>query len=84
MRSVPRLRSRRSRYTTLPGGSTFQVRTERHGITKRRDNRPVIAGMIFGFGLGVVVFAITQNPIWVGFGAGLGIVAGAVFEVMRP
>ena len=40
--------------------------------------------MIFGFGLGVVVFAITQKPIWIGFGAGLGIVAGAVFEVMRP
>ena len=61
-----------------------------------RDNTPLIAlapllGIIIGGGLGIalgaVVFAITQNPIWIGmgmtFGAGLGLVVGAALQANR-
>ncbi len=49
-------------------------------------------GIAFGAGLGltigIVVFALTQNAVWIGigitFGAGLGIVIGAVFKANRP
>ena len=50
------------------------------------------SGIAFGAGLGltlgIVVFALTQNAVWIGlgitFGAGLGIVIGAVFKANRP
>ncbi len=51
---------------------------------ERRDNTPFVAyGIMIGARLGVVVFAVTQNPIWIGFFSGLGVVVGAVLQANR-
>ena len=51
---------------------------------ERRDNTPFVAyGLIFGTIIGVVVFAVTQNPIWIGIFSGLGVVVGAVLQANR-
>ncbi len=48
-----------------------------------RGNAPFVAfGIIIGAGLGVVVFAVTQNPFWLAI-AGLGIVVGASLQANR-
>ncbi len=45
------------------------------------SNTPFVAfGIIIGAGLGAVVFAVTQNPIWIGIFSGLGVVVGAVLQ----
>ncbi len=49
-----------------------------------RGNAPFVAfGIIIGAGLGAVVFAVTQNPIWIGIFSGLGVVVGAVLQANR-
>lgn len=49
-----------------------------------RGNAPFVAfGIIIGAGLGVVVFAVTQNPFWIAIGPGLGIVVGAALQANR-
>ncbi len=49
-----------------------------------RSNAPFVAfGIIIGASLGVVVFAVTQNPIWIGILSGLGVVVGAVLQANR-
>ena len=40
---------------------------------------PAGVGLIFGTALGVVLSALTDNPVWIGLGAGLGILLGAGF-----
>lgn len=43
------------------------------------SRRPIPAGvgLVFGTSLGVVLFAVTHNPVWIALGAGLGILFGA-------
>ncbi len=49
-----------------------------------RGNAPFVAfGISIGAGLGVVVFAVTQNPFWIAIGPGLGIVVGASLQANR-
>ena len=51
---------------------------------ERRGNAQFVAyGLIFGTIIGVVVFAVTQNPIWIGIFSGLGVVVGAVLQANR-
>ncbi len=51
---------------------------------ERRDNAPFVAyGIMIGASLGVVVFAVTQNPVWIGILSGLGVVVGAVLQANR-
>ncbi|MCH7892549.1 MAG: hypothetical protein IH921_13710 [Gemmatimonadetes bacterium] len=51
---------------------------------ERRGNAPFVAfGIIIGASLGRVVFAVTQNPVWIGIVSGLGIVVGAVLQANR-
>ncbi|MGB5169104.1 MAG: hypothetical protein WBN35_01730 [Acidimicrobiia bacterium] len=35
-------------------------------------------GLVFGAGVGAVVFALTGNPVWIGIGSGVGLIVGAV------
>ena len=44
---------------------------------------PSRVGLIFGLSLGVVLFALTDNPVWMGLGAGLGILFGTGFARRR-
>jgi hypothetical protein len=49
---------------------------------KNRESRkpiPAGVGLIFGVAIGVVLFALTENAVWIGLGAGLGILFGAGF-----
>ena len=53
-----------------------------------RDNTPAVAyGVTFGIVLGSVVFALTEDPLWIGigipFGAALGIAVRAVLQADR-
>ena len=49
-----------------------------------RGNAPFVAfGIIIGASLGGVVFAVTQNPVWLAIVSGLGIVVGAVLQANR-
>ena len=51
---------------------------------ERRGNTPFVAfGIIIGATLGTVVFAVTQNPVWIGIVSGLGIVFGAAPQANR-
>ena len=47
----------------------------------RNERKPIPAGvgLIFGVAIGVVLFALTENAVWIGLGAGLGILFGAGF-----
>jgi len=47
------------------------------------SNRPEAYGVSFGMVVGAVVFAITQNPIWIAIGVPLGAAAGAAFQTSR-
>ena len=48
------------------------------------SNTPFVAfGIIIGASLGTVVFAVTQNPVWIGIISGLGIVVGGVLQANR-
>ena len=47
------------------------------------SNRRMAYGVSFGMIVGAVVFAITQNPIWIAIGVPLGAGAGAVFQTSR-
>ena len=40
---------------------------------------PAGVGLIFGAAIGVVLFTLTENAVWIGLGAGLGILFGAGF-----
>ncbi len=42
-----------------------------------RKPLPAGVGLIFGVAIGVVLFAVTENAVWIGLGAGLGILFGA-------
>lgn len=46
---------------------------------KSRKPIPAGVGLIFGVAIGVVLFALTENAVWIGLGAGLGILFGAGF-----
>ncbi len=51
---------------------------------EERGNAPFVAyGIMIGAIIGVVVFAVTQNPVWIGIVSGLGIVVGAVLQANR-
>ncbi len=41
-------------------------------------------GAGLGLVLGIVVFAITQSPIWIGLGLVFGAAVGTVFRARRP
>ncbi len=47
------------------------------------NNRPVAYGVSFGIIVGAVVFAITQNPVWIGLGIPFGAAVGAAFQANR-
>jgi hypothetical protein len=56
------------------------------GDNKDRETRaaaPAGVGLIFGAGIGTVLFALTGNPVWIGLGAGLGILFGGGFARRR-
>jgi hypothetical protein len=44
---------------------------------ERRKPLPAGVGLIFGVAIGTVLFALTENAVWIGLGAGLGILVGA-------
>ena len=46
---------------------------------KARKPIPAGVGLVFGVALGTVLFALTENAVWIGLGAGLGILFGAGF-----
>jgi hypothetical protein len=50
---------------------------------ERRAAVPAGVGLIFGAGIGTVLFALTSNPVWIGLGTGLGIIFGAAFAGSR-
>jgi len=41
------------------------------------------AGIAIGAGLGAVLFSITDNPVWIGLGAALGVALGAAWDAKR-
>ena len=41
-------------------------------------------GVALGTSFGVVVFALTQSPIWIALGSSFGIVVGVVVSNMSP
>jgi len=47
------------------------------------SNRPVAYGVSFGIIVGAVIFAITQNPIWIAIGVPFGGAVGAAFQASR-
>ena len=47
---------------------------------KSRKPIPAGVGLIFGVALGTVLFALTDNAVWIGLGTGLGILLGAGFS----
>jgi hypothetical protein len=51
----------------------------------RGTRKPIPAGvgLIFGAGIGTVLFALTDNPVWIGLGLGLGILFGAGLGRLR-
>jgi hypothetical protein len=56
------------------------------GDNKDRESQAVIptgVGLIFGAAIGTVLFALTENPVWIGLGTGLGIIFGAAFGRQR-
>jgi hypothetical protein len=46
---------------------------------ERRKPLPAGVGLIFGAAIGTVLFALTENAVWIGLGAGLGILVGAAY-----
>ena len=53
---------------------------------KDRESRTAIpagVGLIFGAAIGTVLFALTDNPVWIGLGIGLGIIIGSAFGRQR-
>lgn len=40
-------------------------------------------GLVFGAGVGAVVFSLTGNPVWIGIGSGTGLIVGSVIGA-RP
>ncbi len=58
--------------------------SNRQDPKERRGNAQFVAySLIIGTIIGVVVFAVTQNPAWIGIFSGLGVVVGAAFEANR-
>ncbi len=47
------------------------------------NNRPIAYGISSGIIVGAVVFAITQNPVWIGLGIPFGAAVGAAFQALR-
>lgn len=47
----------------------------------RESHKPIPAGvgLIFGVAIGVVLFTLTENAVWIGLVAGLGILFGFGF-----
>ena len=53
---------------------------------KDRESRTAIpagVGLIFGAAAGTVLFALIDNPVWIGLGTGLGIIIGSAFGRQR-
>lgn len=53
---------------------------------KDRESRTAIpagVGPIFGAAIGTVLFALTDNPVWIGLGIGLGIIIVSAFGRQR-
>lgn len=50
---------------------------------KRPRGVDVGMAIVWGAVAGTLVFAITGNPSWIGLGAALGVVIGAVVEMRR-
>lgn len=46
---------------------------------KQKSRKPIPAGLglVFGASLGVVLFAVTDSPVWIALGVGLGILIAA-------
>lgn len=44
---------------------------------------PAGVGLMFGAAIGTVLFALTENPAWIGLGTGLGIIFRAAFGRQR-
>ncbi len=44
---------------------------------RSRQRIPAGVGIIIGISLGVVLFVAADNPVWIGLGAGLGMLFGA-------
>ena len=58
--------------------------TSPQNAKERHGNAPFVAfGIMIGASLSVVVFAVTQNPVWIAIGSGLGIVVGAALQANR-
>lgn len=56
------------------------------GDNKDRGQQAVVpagVGLILGAAIGTVLFALTENPVWIGLGTGLGIIFGAAFGRRR-
>jgi hypothetical protein len=56
------------------------------GDNKDRESQAAIpagVGLIFGAAIGTVLFALTDSPVWIGLGSGLGIILGAAFGRQR-
>jgi uncharacterized membrane protein len=47
---------------------------------KRPKPNPMAAGIAIGAGAGAVLFAATQNPVWIGVFAGIGVAIGAALQ----
>jgi UDP-N-acetylmuramyl pentapeptide phosphotransferase/UDP-N-acetylglucosamine-1-phosphate transferase len=52
-------------------------------IREGRKPIPAGVGLIFGVAVGVVLFTILDNPVWIGLGAGLGILLGGGYGRLR-
>ena len=50
---------------------------------ERGGTMAVAYGIIIGSSLGVVVFAVTQHPVWIGILSGLGLAVGAMLQANR-
>ena len=49
--------------------------------TERAGGAPQIGlGIAIGAGIGTVLFAITDNPLWIALGPGLGVAFGSAFR----
>ena len=56
------------------GSVTHTVDDENRGS---RGPIPAGFGLVFGAAIGVVLFALTDSPVWIALGSGLGLIFGA-------
>jgi len=50
-----------------------------HNDSRTPDPVGIGIGFVVGTTIGAVLFAITQNPVWVGLGSGLGLMGGVIY-----